>query len=230
LGREVCSLVVQSVSQDQGPPNSSQKQFSDMLQDLPQELHELITDNLQAADYFSYRNSLGLVSGRYRGRKVDVQGEFRTEMKNSGMIKYYLNEISEDSLKINWKVMALLLGTKRIYLSENCEKKDYYFKEYSFGLVLGNAAVRSKRWNIARLLLVEKWEGDGDDVSKLLAHCVASKGQINLQFIELLMADERVDPSAEDNLAIRRASIFGHHECVALLLADDRVDPSASYN
>jgi hypothetical protein len=55
-----------------------------LLQDLPQELHELITDNLIPVDYFSYRNSLGLVSGRYRGRKVDVQGEFRKELKTLG--------------------------------------------------------------------------------------------------------------------------------------------------
>jgi hypothetical protein len=39
-------------------------------------------------------------------------------------------------------------------------------------------------------------------------------------------ANERVDPSAMDNEAIREASYHGHVECVALLLADVRVDPS----
>jgi hypothetical protein len=96
-----------------------------LLQDLPQELHELITDNLIPVDYISYRNSLGLVSGRYRGRKVDVQGEFRKEIENSGMIKYFYNN-DEDFLNINWKVMVLLLGTKRIDLSEICEHDDMY--------------------------------------------------------------------------------------------------------
>jgi hypothetical protein len=209
-----------------------------MLQDLPQELHELITDNLSAFDYFSYRNSLGLVSGPYRGRKVDVQGEFRKEIENSGMIKYFIN-IDEDSLKINWKVLALLLGTKRIDLSEVCEHEQFdevedsdedEDEDHSFGIVLGKAAVRSKRWNIARLLLNEQWEGDQEDLSKLLAYCMSSEEHISLQFIESLVGDERVDPSAEDNGAIRRASKYGHHECVALLLADERVDPSAANN
>ncbi len=40
---------------------------------------------------------------------MDVQWEFRKEI---GMKEYYLYEIGKDSLKINWKVMALLLGTR----------------------------------------------------------------------------------------------------------------------
>jgi hypothetical protein len=72
-----------------------------LLQDLPQELHELITDNLIPVDYFPYRNSLGLFAGRYRGRKLDVQGEFRKEVKNSGMIKYFLYRNRKTLLKIN---------------------------------------------------------------------------------------------------------------------------------
>jgi hypothetical protein len=206
-----------------------------MLQDLPQELHELITDNLPVADYISYRNSLGLVSGRYRGRKVDVQGEFRKEVKNSGMFRYYWqwNRISEDSLNISWKIMVLFLGTKRINLSEICENEQSDEDEdgdYSFGLILGFAVIFLKRWNIARLLLDEEWEGDKEDLSELLVHCMSSDGHISLQFIELMLADKRVDPSALDNDAIRWASANGHHKCVALLLADERVDPTDEDN
>ena len=40
----------------------------------------------------------------------------------------------------------------------------------------------------------------------------------------------RVDPTAKDNQAIRRASQNGHIEIVRLLLSDSRVDPSANDN
>ena len=42
--------------------------------------------------------------------------------------------------------------------------------------------------------------------------------------------DEGVDPSAQDNRAIRWASYNGHIEVVKLLLTDKRVDPSADDN
>ena len=50
------------------------------------------------------------------------------------------------------------------------------------------------------------------------------------KIIKLLLADPRVDPSAKDNQAIRRASQYGYTETVKLLLADPRVDPSADDN
>ena len=49
-------------------------------------------------------------------------------------------------------------------------------------------------------------EGDQEDLSKLLVDCMSTEGQINLQFIELLLGDKSVDPSAWDNWAIRVAS------------------------
>jgi hypothetical protein len=45
--------------------------------------------------------------------------------------------------------------------------------------------------------------------------------------VKLLLADERVDPSAEDQYPIRFASAAGQLEVVKLLLTDKRVDPSA---
>ena len=52
----------------------------------------------------------------------------------------------------------------------------------------------------------------------------------HLASVERLLADPRVDPSADDNAAIRMASRFGHVAVVARLLADPRVDPSAAHN
>ena len=42
--------------------------------------------------------------------------------------------------------------------------------------------------------------------------------------VKLLLADKRVDPSAYDNLAIRKSSAYGQYEVVKLLLEDPRVD------
>ena len=50
------------------------------------------------------------------------------------------------------------------------------------------------------------------------------------EVVELLLENPRVDPSAEDNYAIRKASQAGEVEVVKLLLKDPRVDPSANYN
>ena len=49
----------------------------------------------------------------------------------------------------------------------------------------------------------------------------------HIEVIERLLQDERVDPAADDNFAIRAASENGHVVVVARLLQDKRVDPSA---
>ena len=50
------------------------------------------------------------------------------------------------------------------------------------------------------------------------------------EIVELLLADERVDPSIYLNEAIQLASYFGYTEIVELLLADGRVDASVRNN
>ena len=44
--------------------------------------------------------------------------------------------------------------------------------------------------------------------------------------VKLLLADSRVDPSADDNCAIKSARRNGYMEIVELLLQDDRVKMS----
>jgi len=48
--------------------------------------------------------------------------------------------------------------------------------------------------------------------------------------VERLLQDDRVDPSARNNLAIRWANDHGRVKVVERLLQDDRVDPSANHN
>ena len=50
------------------------------------------------------------------------------------------------------------------------------------------------------------------------------------EVLKILLEDPRVDPSANDNFALRLASAEGHTEVVRILLADERVDPSAKDN
>ncbi len=57
----------------------------------------------------------------------------------------------------------------------------------------------------------------------------AAKNKNNLA-IKVLLTDQRADPSADDNSAIRKASENGHTEVVKLLLEDKRVDPSVDNN
>jgi ankyrin repeat protein len=52
----------------------------------------------------------------------------------------------------------------------------------------------------------------------------------NLEIVERLLQDERVDPSALNNYAIRSAAEYGHLAVVDGLLQDKRVDPSARNN
>ena len=48
----------------------------------------------------------------------------------------------------------------------------------------------------------------------------------HLDVVQLLLEDPRVDPSANHNLAIRLAALYGRHQIVKLLFTDPRVDPS----
>jgi ankyrin repeat protein len=52
----------------------------------------------------------------------------------------------------------------------------------------------------------------------------------NKDVISILIKDSRIDPSVDDNYAIRWASGGGYTEIVDLLLKDPRVDPSAEDN
>ena len=52
----------------------------------------------------------------------------------------------------------------------------------------------------------------------------------HLEVVKLLLANDKVDPGADSNYAIKWASNYGHLEVVKLLLANDKVDPSADNN
>lgn len=63
--------------------------------------------------------------------------------------------------------------------------------------------------------------------SRMIQHA-AEEGSVEI--LRLLLADPELDPSINNNGAIRGAATTAHPESVQLLLADPRVDPTANYN
>ena len=61
-----------------------------------------------------------------------------------------------------------------------------------------------------------------------LFECVVRRGLVDK--VKILLKDSKVDPSDDNNYAIRLASQGGHLEVVKVLLKDERVDPSALDN
>ena len=84
----------------------------------------------------------------------------------------------------------------------------------------GNNTYRAYYNNISQLL-------NTDDSNKLFVES-ALTGRADI--IRILIKDKRVDPSYDDNDAIRGASYYGHVEVIKLLLNDGRTDPSSNYN
>lgn len=67
---------------------------------------------------------------------------------------------------------------------------------------------------------------DGDD--NYLIRWASINGHLGV--VHLLLNDNMVDPTVQNNQPIRCASLFGHLEIVRLLLNDKRVDPEAMVN
>ena len=70
----------------------------------------------------------------------------------------------------------------------------------------------------------------GSSVSQLNAELVISSKKGDLEAVNRLLKDTRLDPSTYNNEAIIMASSNGHIKVVDRLLEDSRVDPSAQGN
>ena len=70
----------------------------------------------------------------------------------------------------------------------------------------------------------------GDDFRKL----IFKDGRIEIvehfEIVKMIISNESVDPSAEDNFALVWASEKGYYEIVKLLISDERDDPSSDDN
>ena len=90
-------------------------------------------------------------------------------------------------------------------------------------------AVTRGHLEVVQYLLLLKDEGTGlceiDGI--ILEFAIRSK---NIEFIKCILADKRINPSANGNRAIAIASGVGLTEIVKILLSDKRVDPSINKN
>lgn len=119
------------------------------------------------------------------------------------------------------------------------------------------AACRHNRINIVKWLVVDKQMDPNDNTNivlrtaccynsppivEFLLSCpnidpTYSDGMFNIvvsrnhqEIVSLLLQDSRIDPSIDDNQAIKTAAKNGYLEIVKLLLQDPRVDPCADNN
>ena len=74
---------------------------------------------------------------------------------------------------------------------------------------------------------IEVTDQDGNNTFSLFVWAIKTG---NIKVIDRLLQDDRIDPSADDNSAIKWASTLGHLDVVNRLLQDSKVDPSASWN
>lgn len=109
------------------------------------------------------------------------------------------------------KLAILLAATPdKIALPKGTSVKNLYI----------DAAIISQKEDDLITYLGEYLTGTSTDDADSLSGHASRKGHVEV--VRLLLQDERVDPSAADNYAIRWASENGHTEVARLLLHDGR--------
>jgi len=88
-------------------------------------------------------------------------------------------------------------------------------------------SVKSLIGNLVKAILLQKDKRVNPECTEAI-----TKASMNghVEVVRLLLKDNRVDPSANDNGAIIWASTRGHYKVVEMLINDKRVDPSARDN
>ncbi len=156
----------------------------------------------------------------------------------------HTNVLVDPSKNGHTKIVELLLKDER-FSSSDCEEAAIYAIDYDHVEILKlllSYPTFEPTWRGLRMMATACYGSDNrrrphkEAVSMLLSDgkCDPSDSRIigntagfgNTEIVELLLADNRVDPSVENNLAIRYASESGHTEVVKLLLDDPRVNPA----
>jgi hypothetical protein len=116
--------------------------------------------------------------------------------------------------------------------------KDFYdLQPSSFKFLLKNKSFQiiadseEKTWAAVRTLNLDFVRKYLEQVKPNLDSVLVAAAWIGFtDAVKLLLSDYGVDPSADDNQALRLAAENGHLEIVKLLLSDARVDPSTPNN
>ena len=150
-----------------------------------------------------------------------------------------INEL-KDSVreKLKVKYFDLYFDNEKLFdLNNICQEdiidvklsKDYEAFLEIERMKLGNRAYETSDIKTIELLLLASKIDNKYCPSKICAIGYASRNGY-LEIVKPLLSDSRVDPSDDNNYAIRWASENGHLEIVELLLSDLRVDPSDDDN
>ncbi|KAJ3017740.1 UNVERIFIED_CONTAM: hypothetical protein HDU68_011502 [Siphonaria sp. JEL0065] len=108
-----------------------------------------------------------------------------------------------------YAVVGLLLADERVDVHEMIVTFDLWYELFAYGWTSG----------VKQFFMEPKDEGSFD-----------GNQQEETEIVELLLKDDRVDPTAYENSAILAAIDSKHYTIVNLLLRDDRVDPLAFFD
>lgn len=199
--------------------------FTNMsIRRLPQEIQTMITDYFLPRDYLNFRDAVGLhLVGRYRARHIQVHDTFRGYMVYPCIQSLVMFGMNISIWSIPWGSFVLLVDTGRVRLDELWA--DDNRERQSLAYLLGCVAASIPRLDVMHWLLSLVWQGMEEDLSRILIHCFKRDFSTHIDVLRLLLADGRVDPSLDSNLALSFACRHGRHRGLALLLQDGRVDP-----
>ncbi len=172
-----------------------------------------------------------LLSSLLSNIENEAIGQLSVTSKNMGNIT---NELKNDTIFYKSRVENLL-GYSILYTPLN-----FSLASIAKQNVLQAKAVDSSYGKPAKLKFSYKgsWKefysilikSDPGKANWLNSALLSAARNGNYLATKVLLSDQRVDPSDDDNQAIVLASLKGHTEVVKLLLADQRVDPSDNDN
>jgi len=171
-------------------------------------------------DYDNDRESLVAEFGEQVIRNCESDMHSKAKYKSPGGYFWYVTYMlckPYDNVPVRWnKILRKVLGYDGI------TDKDGY------GIIHNAEPIQAVFFTAKSFKVVDKIEYketmSNDDLFK--KHLKHNK----IAIIKNMINKDMVDPSADENFAIRYASDNGHHEVVEFLLQDERVDPSAENN
>jgi hypothetical protein len=163
-----------------------------------------------------------------------TQGQLRTAIIQCGEQEQQVElfQLTLTDYPADWQQRATLWCQHAIpQLQENAVILDGLLEQADEGKAVNISEIPLTPITYTRLLVLEKNKEKLTDIKidmvELFRTAVFTG---NVELVDLLLQDPRVDPSADNNWAIRFASNNGHLSIVDRLLQDPRVDPSANDN
>jgi Ankyrin repeats (3 copies) len=172
------------------------------------------SEDLLIVQVFDYNSSCKIESKHWCiSTSENMWKQYVDKFTNQYFIYDFTKDISDKASMIGVTVNPLD-SIKTAHYSDDTKIDDYSvlsdYKQYLKGKTLDDI----KNLNMKPQELFNNWASNNG----------------HLEIVKELLKDKRVDPSDDNNYAIRWASENGHLEVVKELLKDKRVDPSANNN